>query len=536
MKPRDYQTRAVDSLFRFFETSRDGNPILALPTGAGKSVIQALFIKRVLEQWPNERFLLLAHVKELLQQNADKIRNLCPDVSVGLYSAGLGSKDASAQVVVAGIQSVYKKAADLGAISLVIVDECHMVSNRPGSMYQKLFERLRSINPHLRIVGMSATPFRTDSGSLIDGEDRTFDKVVARVPVDELIEKGYLCKVVSAEGESRAKVHGIKTRAGDFAVGELEKFMMNEALTRNALDEAVRLCADRKSWLVFCVGVEHAQDVCMGLKMRGVSSEIVVGDTPQDVRAQRLEAFKRGEIRALVSVGVLTTGFDAPNADALICLRPTQSKVLWVQMCGRVMRICEGKESALVADFTENTHFHGPINHSYVDARGRPRSKAVLPGEKACPGCLKPIAAAAMSHSACGWRKEVKKSARELLHDTQAQGGKVISMGQDFRNVESWGFFRHQKRDPATGLMKTPTLRVEYYCGLQEFKEWVCLEHEGFAKKKADRWWRKLSGKPAPKTIEEALGRLSELKKPDRIAVKRDGKWWRVEDHRQGAP
>lgn len=326
---RPYQRDAVDAVFSYFENNKDGNCILALPTGSGKSIIQAAFIKQVLALWPGERFLLVSHVKELLVQNAEKIAALMPNVTVGVYSAGLGKKETGYQVTVAGVQSVYKHAHEMGAISIVIVDECHLVNKTPDSMYQRFLGVLRELCPHVRFIGMSATPYRLDSGPLIKGDHRVFTDIAHAVSIKDLIAQGYLAPLVSAQTRAKADASTVKKRGGEYIAGDLEKFMNTASITDAALTEVDALCADRKSWLVFCVGVDHARDVAQAIRLRGHSAEIVIGDTPKDVRAQRLEAFKRGEIRALVSVGVLTTGFDAPNADALICLRPTLSPGLW---------------------------------------------------------------------------------------------------------------------------------------------------------------------------------------------------------------
>jgi superfamily II DNA or RNA helicase len=325
---RPYQRDAVNALFDYF-AEHDGNAILSLPTAAGKSIIQAAFIQKTLAMWPSERFLLVSHVKEILTQDADKIQALMPDVTVGIYSAGLGKKETGYQVTIAGIQSVYKRAHEMGNISIVIVDECHLVGKTGDTMYQKFLSALQQFCPQVKIIGLSATPYRLDSGPLIKGDNRIFTDIAYSITIKELINLGFLSPLVTAPTRSRANVSDVKKRGGEYITGDLEKVMNQTNIIEAALNEVDTLCVGRKSWLVFCVGVDHARDVAQAIRMHGHSAEVVVGDTPKVARADRLKRFKAGEIKALVSVGVLSTGFDAPCADALICLRPTLSPGLW---------------------------------------------------------------------------------------------------------------------------------------------------------------------------------------------------------------
>jgi DNA repair protein RadD len=541
---RPYQLDAVESLMRYFE-QHAGNPVLSLPTGAGKSVIQAAFIRRVLEQWSRERFLLISHVKELLVQNAQKLESMVPGVSVGVYSAGLGRKDTGYQITVAGIQSVYKHAHKMGDISIAIVDECHLVSKSGDTMYEQFFEDLRRFCPHIRIVGMSATPYRLDSGPLILGEARIFTDIAYTISIKALIEQGYLAPLVSAATKVRADTSGVKMRGGEFIAGDLERAMNKDVITAPALDEVERLCADRKSWLVFCVGVDHAKAVAEALQKRGHACEVVVGETPKTERDRSLQQFKAGKLRALVSVGVLTTGFDAPNADALICLRPTGSPGLWVQMVGRVSRLSPGKPDGLVLDFTNNTRTHGPVDLIDVDGDGNVKTSPLVDCEgcgeeitrratscpkcgnvrsRPCPKCEAPVPLGTRECATCGHNWDV--AAREANHATKASTAEILSgVDSTMRElVASWSFSRHTKYGKPDSMCVTYDIDK-----LTVYREWVCFEHTGYASQKAAMWWVRHGGKsPGPTTTTEALGRTAELEMPAEIRVKREGNYWRV--------
>lgn len=550
---RPYQQDAVGALFDYFGCE-SGNPLVVVPTGGGKTLIIAEFIRRTIEQWPAERFLVLSHVKELLEQNATKLQAMAPHLHVGLYSAGLGSREIGQHVTVAGIQSVYRRAHKMGDVSIVIVDEAHLVSKGSESMYRKFLDALCSICPHLRVVGLSATPFRLDSGALHKGSKRLFTDIAYRVDMLDLIRDGYLAPLVTAPTKFRIDTSGVAKRGGEYIADALAACVDRDENTELALDQAIPLCADRKSWLVFCVSVDHATHVTEALRKRGVAAEIVVGETPKAERAARLDAFKRGELRALVSVGVLTTGFDAPNADALICLRPTMSPGLWIQMVGRVSRPSPttDKANGLVLDFTGNTRAHGPVDSIEITTGGDADSgrtegakmfcptcdddTMVRKGRcvecgyvhvKTCPECGQGSIVIAPECLSCGFVWPVNKldppelnaaptSAPILSNDAS----KVVT-----DEVTGWEIARHRKEG------KPDSVRVTYVAGLVHlpYREWVCFDHGGYAADKARLWWLMHGGRmPVPASVTEALERKAELRPPQKVRAMRDGKYWKI--------
>jgi DNA repair protein RadD len=196
IKLRDYQRDAVDSVFDYWR-KEDGSPLIVLPTGAGKSIVIATFIRELLENYPDMRILCVTHVKELLTQNAMELLGIWPFAPVGFYSAGLGRKDAHAQIIFGGVQTIANKADKIGHIDLVLVDEAHLMPRDAETLYGKLLDALRRINPDLKLVGLTATPFRLGEGMLHEGEDAIFDAIAYDKPIGELIADGYLCRPVS---------------------------------------------------------------------------------------------------------------------------------------------------------------------------------------------------------------------------------------------------------------------------------------------------------------------------------------------------
>ena len=520
---RWYQREAVARTIGYFESGMTGNPLIVLPTGAGKSIVIAAFVSEVLSRWPGERFLMLTHVKELVEQNARKLEALLPFGSVGVYCAGLGRKELGRPVTAASIQSAARPIADgdLDA-DLVLIDECHLVPKSGEGQYRTAIEQLRERNPHVRVIGLSATPYRTDTGLLTEGDGRIFTDVVIDVPIPRLISEGYLSPLRSKGSRAEAALDGVTVRAGDYAPGELEAAMLEGDLVARACDDIMRHAADRSRWLLFASGVKHALAVAEELDARGVSVACVFGETPTAERAATIAAFKAGELRALVNVGVLTTGFDAPETDCVVLLRPTKSPGLYYQMVGRGFRIAPTKTDCLVLDFGGNVRLHGPVDQIRIDReRGGPKKPKAAP-VKTCPKCDEIVALGVRECPACGhaWPE------RELRHETRADD--VAILGGEKRgewcDVSTVKAVSHLSR--SSGMR---TLRVDYVCGLRSYSEYVCLEHEGFARRKAEQWWRHMIGGEVPLDVDTAVDVLRECPpRVTRIRVEPDGKYERV--------
>ena len=382
---RPYQRAAIDAIYAYF-TVETGHPLVVIPTAGGKSLVMAAFIQEVLAQWPDERIIILTHVRELISQNFSELIRLWPEAPAGMYSAGLNRRDVQAQILFAGIQSVHKKAYAIQRADLVLVDEAHLIPRSANTTYRRFLGDLTRINPQLKIIGLTATPYRLDSGMLHVGTDALFDDIAFEVSVRELIDEGYLAPLISKPTSTQLDVSGVGTRGGEFVAGQLEAAVDQDPITQAAIDEVVAYGRDRRSWLLFCAGVDHALHVCEAVRSRGFSCATIFGDTPKAERDRIIAAFKRGEVRALASMGVLTTGFNAPAVDLIAMLRPTKSTGLYVQMAGRGTRLALGKNDCLVLDFAGNVARHGPIDLV------KPRNK--LNGEgngeaptKVCPEC-----------------------------------------------------------------------------------------------------------------------------------------------------
>lgn len=500
---RTYQKDAIDCAYQYLREHKD-NPLIVLPTGSGKTPVLATICSDAVKKWQG-RVLVIAHVKELLEQAADKLMTICPDIDFGIYSAGLKRRDTQNDVVIGGIQSIYKKACDLGAFDLIIVDEAHLIP--PGTegegMYRKFLKDAFTINPKVRVIGLTATPFRMKSG-VICGPDNILNSVCYEIGVKELIVAGFLCPLISKGSKQKVDVSELHVRAGEFIAAETDALMNTEKLVKAACKEIVeQTYEDRKSILIFCTSIAHAERVYIELKFTQiVRVERIFGDTPVKERDKILKAFKSGEIKYLVNVSVLTTGFDAPNIDCVVLLRPTLSPGLFYQMCGRAFRMHPGKKDALILDFGGNVQRHGCIDQIRVAEDFGPKKKGVAP-TKECPECN---AFVAMGYTVCPYCKFKFPTPEKNEHNANASTDSVISGETSIEEFEvnEFACSVHAKRGADESAPKT--MRVVYHTGLTIFNsEWICFEHEGWARKKAESWWKLRSRSSVPNTTAEAV-------------------------------
>jgi len=496
---RYYQSESVAAAWDFIRAHASANPLVVLPTGGGKTLVIAQICQDVI-RWEG-RCLVTAHVKELLQQAHSKLAAMCPGIDVGLYSAGLGKRQTGFPVTVGGIQSIYKKATDIGFVDIMVVDEAHLISDNEASMYQTLIRGLREINPQMRIIGLTATPYRLDSG-LICGEDRIFQQICYEVSVKRLIDEGYLSRLISQAG-TKTDITGVKIRAGEYLPGELEGAFNKPSVVLQACKEIIAAvdATGRRSVLVFTCGTSHCLQVTRTLKVLGCDVEYLTGETAPEDRERLLREFKAGSLKYLVNINVLTTGFDAPNVDCVAMLRSTLSPGLYYQIVGRGLRLNPGKADCLILDFGGNVERHGPIDQIKTKEQRKAEEEALAP-KKTCPECEAEVPISTR-FCVCGHVFDI--NAKDP-HNPQAgtQGvvsGQVTVTEYEVRDIT---YRPHAKRGADADAPKT--LRVDYQVALNVFiSEWVCVEHpEGFALGKARTWWRKRSSNPMPALASEA--------------------------------
>lgn len=498
---RDYQKTAIDELLIWFDEHDDGHPIVEAAVGSGKSVMIAWLCQHALTTWPGTRIIMLVPQKELLEQNLEKLLAIWPDAPVGIHSASVGKKDIGYDIMVATVGSLYKKAHQLGKVDLLLVDECHLIPGGDMGMYRKFIGDMHKYNPHMRVIGWTGTPFRGNGEWLTTVDNALFTHIVARVTMDDLLAQKYLSPLTTEETGITYDASNVGTSGGDYIVSQLAAAVDRPELVEAACNDIVMRGASRKKWLVYCVTVEHAHHVCDALIERGISATVISAETPKAERADLIAKYKRGDLRCIVNVAVLTTGFDVPDVDLIALLRNTKSPVLYVQIAGRGMRIADGKTDTLWLDYTDTTELLGPVNK--VKGRVRKKKGGEAP-VKVCDECgsLNPINA--KECSTCGTPFEIIETDP---HRESASKAAILSIGKPVfveHDITAVTYSLHRK------VGKPDSMKASYWSGMKVVaNEWVCLEHSGYARDKAVAWWLKRArgsfGESTPRTVAEAL-------------------------------
>jgi DNA repair protein RadD len=411
---RDYQQEAVSAVLKHFRKTNE-SAVIVLPTGSGKSLVIA-----ELARLAKRKILVLTHVKELVEQNHQKYESY--GVTAGIYSAGLKLKETQHQITFASIQSAARNLDDFSEpYSLIIIDECHRVNlaspelakdkaiSKPkgepedqaqesasklsnSNQYQQIIEKLMRVNPEVKLLGLTATPYRLGMGWIYkkhyrgfmrSEEKRPFEHCIYELPIRYLIKRQYLTEphLVDATIEHYDFSSLRANASGDYSPTDMNHLLnKNPRVTQSIIEQVMELGHKRQGIMVFAATVEHAKEVFSYLPTQ--LSALITGATDNTERDKLIKAFKRKEIKYLVNVSVLTTGFDAPHVDMIAILRPTQSVSLYQQIIGRGLRLSDNKKDCLVIDYTGNDF---DLYHPEVGEK-KPNSKS-QPVQVVCPSC-----------------------------------------------------------------------------------------------------------------------------------------------------
>lgn len=543
---RPYQRESIDAVYDYWQ-SEGGSPLIVLPTGTGKSGVAGTLTRELFDNYGDMRILNVTHVAELIEQSYQELLGLWQWAPAGVYSAGLGRRDLRSQILFAGIQSIHKHVKHLGQVDLLMVDEAHLIPRKADTMYGRFIADLREANPDMRLIGLTATPYRTDSGRLDEGDDRMFDAVAYEYGIRTAIDEGYLKPLVGKETGTKLSTTGVSKRGGEFISGELQAAVDKKELNQALAAEIVQWGHDRRSWLVFATGVEHAQHLAEAIREHGIRAEVVVGDkaiTSDHNRARYIREFKSFDLRCIVNCGTLTTGFNHPGLDLIGAARPTESAGLFVQIAGRGTRpvyapdmpltTADERKAAIAAgpcpnclflDFGGLVRRHGPIDLVQPRKPGKGGGDAPV---KTCPECFTIVHASVTECPDCEyvWERQLSSKITKSAAATP-----ILSKSEPiWRTVASRSFHRHEKFNSA------PSMRVEYFANLVSYREWVSIEHPSAgARAAAGRWWAQHGGlEPVPKTVTEALERASELRSVSQIRIEASGKYWAISGRRFG--
>lgn len=510
-KPRWYQDEGSDTVL---EVIKDTNrhPICAVPTGAGKTLIICLIILKWLKENPNKKVLVLSHVREILEQNYNSLKeNL--DNKIGVYSAGLGRKEIK-QITVAGIQSARNNRAVFKNFGLIIIDECHLVSEFDEGTYRKFLSSFDNVN----YVGLTATPFRA-SGYIHLSEEKLFTEIAYDLTTydnfNRLVREGHLAKLYSKATDLSMEIpKGVGTVGGDYVNNDLDILFNNDRVTDAALEEVHEILKGGfyKKILVFCINIKHAESVSEKFGILGYKSDFVHSKMEKD-RAEVFSAFKNGDTQVLTNVEVATIGLDVPDIDMIILLRPTKSLALYAQMVGRGLRPYPTKDHCLVLDFAENVSNLGPVNDLKIDQKGKPIKGGDAP-TKECPNCKIKNHPIAKHCIACGheflFKVKITESSSELSIVKKEKPQKLT--------VSSVSYNRHKKKG------RPDSLRIDYLVGLRKYHKWLSIESNSlsaaeYAFRAVENMLKDGEAINTKYTVETLLKNSNKFKEPKYIVV-----------------
>ena len=527
MQLRWYQTKCIQVIY---DILKDGcmSQVAEIATSGGKSFIIAQLVQDMLK-W-GKRVLMVTHSKELIDQNYEDIKMFCPDADIGIFSASIGRREHQNQVVCAGVQSLANHIYKAGAFDCILVDEAHLIPSNETTQYQKVIQACKVMNPNVRIIGLTATPYRMDNGLIYGKEDSIFEKLSYKVSIKTLLEEGYVTPIIGKGGLSKIDTSQLGTKFGDFIQSELAKACSDEELVDNVVKELVEYGADRKAWLVFCTGVENAEIMRDKLRDENIGIvEMVTGSTPKKERENIINEYKKGNIRCIVNVGTLTTGFNAPLVDLLALVRATGSASLFAQIIGRLYRLhkplddiesdgdkilyakydfevdkikkqldekgisykdvvyCENgtvmanKENGLFLDYGSNILRLGMVDDIQPPEKKLKKGKDNQAPTKECPKCHYFLHISAKECLDCGHEFVSENLA---THEDRAYSGAVMS--SDLKPIESPVYMVMMSRHRKSGGNNSVkcTFMLDNFSSITTY---ICIEHDGYAREKAKK-------------------------------------------------
>lgn len=353
---RGYQTEAIGAVAAAYRRGIR-RALIGLPTGTGKTVVFSSITQGAVAK--QRRAVILAHRDELIEQAADKLCQVAPELerSIGVIKAA--RHEADHPVTLASVQSLnprrlarIRDAYGPRPYDVVVVDEAHHAA---ADSYVRALTAFGCFDEFAPLsVGVTATPQRSDGRDL--GE--VWEEIVYHRDLLSMMRQGYLCNLRGIAVKLAAfETERLHTRAGDFIDSEAGEALHDADAPRHVAAAWLANAAGRQT-IVFTPTVALAGEMRDEFRARGVAAEMVSGETPMDERRGILARFNRGEVTVVANAQVLTEGFDEPSVACIVIARPTKSQPLYVQMVGRGTRIHPGKDDCLIIDVAGATDRH----------------------------------------------------------------------------------------------------------------------------------------------------------------------------------
>lgn len=402
LKLRDYQQQTIIELYDYIRNNKGSNPCLVLPTGAGKSVVIAKIATDFFAK-SNGKLIMLTHNQELIEQNYKKVIQFVNPDDVGIYSSGLGKMQLNRKITFAGIQSIYNKKTP--NYKVILVDECHLINIKQQGVYRNFIDRF----PDALVIGLTATPYRMDNGYINVGDNPLFNDLVIPdgTTIPELIAGGYLAPLKSKVSDTGLSFKGVKKSKGDFNEKQVGEIVNHFDAIEKVVNDLIERTKNFKHVLIFCSGIDHSVNISQSLCDKGERSFYVHGKMSKADRKMAIDSFKGGILKYLCNPNILTTGFDFPDIDCVVMLRPTYSVVLYVQIAGRGLRLKSHTDHCVILDYVGNIERHGTI----INPKVKDKKDEVT--TKICPQCLEVNEKNADICTDCNYDFNAKKEAEK---------------------------------------------------------------------------------------------------------------------------
>jgi DNA repair protein RadD len=535
MQLRPYQETIVTRISEALMRSR--RALLQLPTGAGKTICFCELLKRMMGGYPDMRTLILAHRQVLVVQAADKMRRVWEAAPIGMACVTAASKAViHAPLTVASVQTLASRIEQVSEpYDLVIVDEAHRIPPvNEGGQYHDLLNAIYEKNPDFRILGVTATPFRTGFGRIYGQKNAFFPELTYRQSIKELQAQGYLAKYrvkVIDNDDLESDLRDVKITNGDYLSTDLTRVMSEKPRLRSAVRTVEAAGENRSHVVVFASSIDHAKALETAFLDAGFSARALHSKLEKEERAEILSAFHEGRLRFIISVEILTEGWDEEQVDEIIFCRPTQSTLLYIQMFGRGLRIFEGKKDLLVLDLAGNCERLGDPDDPYIQSSSSSSSSRVTEKRgRVCPDCGA-IIPKDDNFCPCGYAfpapppplppppKEEEENKAYAMREIELRGGSEIFV----ENVYAASY-----KSKKGNVMA----RIAIFQKGRDLKPiYLYLDIEGQASlyglSKARQFWHKYCYEDFPReiypeTVDEFVSRFDEIKLPEKIRIKEE--------------
>lgn len=523
LRLRPYQIRALESSMAALLVDKI-NPLVVSATGTGKSIMIASLIHELLLSYPKLRILCLAHRRELIEQNHSKLCSLS-QISSGIYCAGLHRYDVDHPVIFASPQSLRRKESLLFPRHLILIDEPHLIPTSPNSCYRRVLDKFKENYPSQRTIGYTATPYRLRDGVIHSQANSIFDRIVFEYGILEGIKDGYLCPLTNRVSLDSVSMKGVKIVNGDYSLSESDRII--QGILTKILPEILSIGRTRSSWMVFLPQLKSCDMLSSLLNEHSINNCIISSSTSMIDRDNYINEFKNGKIRVILNVNCLTTGFDAPNVDMIVMLRPTRSKVLYAQILGRGLRLHPNKSDCLVLDYTDNIRCFGAVDKLEWTTKKKTVKRTVPPPVKICINnkCSYAMNPSLKVCPICFTDQPIDLKIDKEFNDHSS----VLSTDQNFVKPRGYKvlklYVNSHKSLKGARVLK---LSFELESRLKPFTTFISFykRNESQFGKYSRFVWRSLKGgRPIPLTTIEAINRLKELQQPKEIKVIKRGNY-----------